>query len=140
MSELKTTQNDGSVLGFIDTLTNDAMKQDCLALLDIFEKATGEQPRMWGTSIIGYGSYHYKSERSRQEGDWMLTGFSPRKQGLTIYIMPGFDKYGAELAKLGKYTNSVSCLYIKKLSDVDTGVLSEIIRDAAEVMRYNSTP
>lgn len=90
---------------------------------------------MWGASIIGYGTYHYKSERSSQEGDWMMTGFSPRKQNLTIYIMPGFDKYQAELAKLGKHKSSVGCLYIKRLSDVNVDVLKKIIADAFMAMK-----
>lgn len=90
---------------------------------------------MWGMSIIGYGTYHYKSERSSQEGDWMMTGFSPRKQNLTIYIIPGFDSYQKDLAKLGKHKTSVSCLYINKLSDVDINVLKQIITDAYSKMK-----
>ena len=130
MAELKTQKNNSSVIDFINSVDNDTEKQDCFALLKIFEECTNEQPTMWGTSIVGYGSYHYKSERSSQEGDWPLTGFSPRKQNLTIYIMPGFDKYKKELEKLGKYKTSVSCLYIKKLSDIDTDVLKKIISDS----------
>lgn len=82
---------------------------------------------MWGTSIVGFGSYHYKSERSSQEGDWPLTGFSPRKQSLTIYVMPGFEHYQELLEKLGKHKTSKSCLYINKLSDVDMDILKKII-------------
>jgi len=139
MAELKTQKNDASVEDFINSVDNEVKKQDCLKILEIFKECTGEEPSMWGTSIVGYGSYHYKSERSSQEGDWMMTGFSPRKQNLTIYIIPGFDNYQKELAKLGKYKTSVSCLYINKLSDVDINVLKQIITDAYTNMKkqYN---
>jgi hypothetical protein len=91
---------------------------------------------MWGTSMIGYGSYHYKSDRSKQEGDWPLTGFSPRKQQISIYIMPGFAQYQHLLQKLGKYKiSSGSCLYIKHLSDIDTKVLEILIADSVKNMR-----
>ena len=135
MAELKTLKNDASVLDFINALDDETKKQDCLELLKIFEQCTSEKASMWGTSIIGFGSYHYKSERSSQEGDWPLTGFSPRKQNLTIYIMPGFNKYQKELSSLGKHKTSVSCLYIKKLADIDLEVLKSIITDATKEMR-----
>lgn len=129
MSELKTTENDASVYEFIDAIEDEAKKQDSLALLEIFRRITGEEPRMWGKAIIGFGKYHYKSERSSQEGDWPLTGFSPRKQNLTIYIMSGFTNHKRILDKLGKHKTSVGCLYIKRLSDVDRPVLEELIRE-----------
>lgn len=135
MAELKTKKNDGSVTDFIESVSDEVKKQDSYKLLEIFKEATGEDPKLWGTSIIGYGSYHYKSSRSTQEGDWPLTGFSPRKQAITVYIMPGFDKYKKELAKLGKYKTSVSCLYIKKLADVDKDILKKIITDSTKVMK-----
>lgn len=135
MAELKTQKNDASVLDFINSVQDEIKKQDCLRLLEIFKECTGEQPAMWGSSIIGFGQYHYKSERSTQEGDWPLTGFSPRKANLTIYIMPGFDKYQDQLAKLGKHKTSVSCLYIKKLADVKEAVLKQIIISAYESMK-----
>jgi len=139
MSELKTQKNKASVLEFIKSVENDSKRNDCLELLEIFKECTGDEPAMWGTSIVGYGSYHYKSERSRQEGDWMMTGFSPRKQNLTIYIIPGFDKYQKDLVKLGKHKTSVSCLYIKQLSDIDKDILKKIITDAYSKMdkQYN---
>ena len=135
MAELKTQKNDASVHDFISSIEDEAKKQDCLTLLEIFKECTGEIPVMWGMSIIGYGTYHYKSERSSQEGDWMMTGFSPRKQNLTIYIIPGFDSYQKDLAKLGKHKTSVSCLYINKLSDVHINVLKQIITDAYSKMK-----
>jgi len=90
---------------------------------------------MWGSSIVGFGSYHYKSERSKQEGDWFITGFSPRKANLTLYIMPSISHYPGLLKRLGKYKTSVSCLYINKLQDVDIKVLEELISTAYREMK-----
>lgn len=128
MAELKTKVTKESVHAFIKSINDEEKQKDADALLKIFKSATNMAPKMWGTSIIGYGSYHYKSERSRQEGEWPLTGFSPRKQNLSIYIMPGFKNYATLLQKLGKHTTSVGCLYIKRLSDIDTKVLTRIIK------------
>jgi Domain of unknown function (DU1801) len=129
MSELKTLENDGSVTDFIAAVPEDAKRQDSYELLDMYKRVTGEQPRMWGTSMIGFGKYHYKSERSTQEGDWPLAAFSPRKQNLTLYFMSGFDEFLAEpLSRLGKHKTSKSCLYINKLADVDVAVLEETVR------------
>ena len=135
MAELKTQVNDSSVVDFINSVEIDQRRTDSLELLKIFAEVTGEQPKMWGNSIVGYGSYHYESERSGQKGDWMMTGFSPRKQSLTIYIMPGFDKYGDIMSDLGKFKTSVSCLYVKKLSDIDETKLRKLIKDAFEYMK-----
>ncbi|HAC14336.1 MAG TPA: DUF1801 domain-containing protein [Bacteroidetes bacterium] len=135
MAELKTQVNDASVIDFINSVEIEQRKKDCLELLKIFAEVTGEQPKMWGNSIVGYGSYHYESERSAQKGDWMMTGFSPRKQSLTIYIMPGFDKYGDIMNDLGKYKTSVSCLYVKKLSDIDETKLRELIKASFDHMK-----
>jgi hypothetical protein len=135
MAELKTQKNDASVRDFINLVEDESKKQDCLKLLEIFKECTGEEPSMWGSSIVGYGTYHYKSERSKQEGDWLMTGFSPRKQNLTIYIMPGFDSLQKELAKLGKHKTTVSCLYIKRLADIDEGVLRSIISNSYQSMK-----
>ena len=129
MAELKTVENDGSVTDFLDAVPAEAKRQDSYKLLDMYKRATGMEPRMWGTSIIGFGKYHYKSERSTQEGDWPLAAFSPRKQNLTLYFMQGFDDFLAQpLAKLGKHKTSKSCLYINKLADVDLQVLEEVVR------------
>lgn len=133
MSELKTKKNNASVAQFIKTIENDVKRNDSEKLLQIFEDETGETPAMWGDSIVGFGEYHYKYA-SGQEGDWPKTGFSPRKQSLTIYIMPGFDAYKDELEKLGKYKTSVSCLYIKKLVGVDETILRKMIRDSYQRM------
>ncbi len=136
MAELKTKANKASVKDFIDAVPDPSKKQDSLALLKLFQAVTGEKPVMWGTSIIGFGSYHYKSERSSQEGDWMLTGFSPRKQNLTLYVMLGFADYADLLKKLGKHKISGgSCLYINKLSDVDMAVLEKLVSKSFLAMK-----
>ncbi|MDO8335993.1 MAG: DUF1801 domain-containing protein [Candidatus Saccharibacteria bacterium] len=127
MSTIKTLANDGNVKDFINNAASGTKRDDSLVLLEMFTKITGEQPKMWGTSIIGFGQYHYKSERSNQEGDWPLIGFSPRKQNLTLYIMPGFGDYTNFLANLGKHKTSKGCLYINKLADVDMTVLGQLI-------------
>ena len=136
MAELKTKVTKASVTAFIKTVPDERKQKDSLALLKLFTTITGEKPKIWGTAIIGFGQYHYKSERSTQEGDWPLTGFSPRKQNLTIYIMLGLKEYGALLKKLGKHKISGgSCLYINKLDDVDLKVLSQIIKKSYVAMK-----
>lgn len=129
MSTIKTLANDSSVEDFINSVDNETRRKDGFVLLDLFTKATGETAKMWGTSIIGFGQYHYKSERSSQEGDWPLVGFSPRKQNLTLYVIsPGFTDYAELLDKLGKHKKSVGCVYINKLADVDMTVLEQLIK------------
>lgn len=135
MAVLKTQQNNASVKAFLQTVPEEGKRKDCEAMLKIMEQATKEKPKMWGTSIVGFGSYHYKSERSRQEGDWFITGFSPRKQNLTIYIMPGFSGYDELMNKLGKCKYSGSCLYIKRLEDVDVKTLKELIGKSYKYMK-----
>lgn len=136
MAELKTQATKRSVPAFIKSLPDAAKRTDSLELLNIFAKATKEKPVLWGTSIIGYGQYHYESERSSQKGDWPLTGFSPRQANLTIYIMPGFKEYGDLLKNLGKFkVSGGSCLYIKRLSDIDTAVLTRLIKRSVADMR-----
>lgn len=127
MATLKTLVNDANVEDFINSIDNETRRADGFALLKLYGEITNEKPRMWGTSIVGYGQYHYKSERSSQEGDWPLMAFSPRKQNLTLYFTPGFDKYGDLLSKLGKHKTSVGCLYINKLSDVDHEALKKLL-------------
>jgi len=134
MSTIKTIVNDTSVEEFIHKVADETKRQDSHSLLKLFSRITGEQPKMWGSAIIGFGQYHYKSERSAQEGDWMLTGFSPRKQNLTLYIMLGFDNYTDLLDKLGKHKIGKGCLYINKLSDVDMSVLEALITKSFQAM------
>jgi hypothetical protein len=134
MAELKTKVNDASVEGFLNSVKDEQTRQDCFEILKIMKQVTREEPKMWGTSIVGFGSYHYKGASGR-EGDWMLTGFSPRKQNLTLYLMGGFDAQANLLKKLGKHKTSVGCLYIKKLADVDKRVLKELIKNSVKSMK-----
>lgn len=133
MAELKTKENNASVSAFVKSIENDEKRKDCQTLLALMKEITGKRPKMWGDSIVGFGRYHYKYKSGR-EGDWFVTGFSPRKQNLTVYIMCGFDDYEGLLKKLGKYKTAVSCLYIKRLSDVDLNVLRELIAKSVEDM------
>jgi hypothetical protein len=135
MAELKTKKTTASVDDFLNKVSDENKRTDAFALLEIFKKITGETPKMWGTSIIGFGEYHYKSERSTQEGDWPLVGFSPRKQNLTLYLMISTMDVSALLANLGKHKTSVGCLYINKLSDVDLNILEEIIKTSFQQMK-----
>jgi len=137
MAELKTKVNKVSVDKFIKSIKDERVREDCYKILDIMQKATKAEPKMWGTSIIGFGSYHYKYASGR-EGDWMLTGFSPRKQNLTLYIMPGFENYGSLLKDLGKHATGKSCLYIKKLDDVDLKVLKELVTKSVKHMKKSN--
>lgn len=138
MAKLKTTPTDRSVQAFLNAIADDERRQDCLTVLKIMKQATKAEPKMWGDSIIGFGSYHFKYASGR-EGDWFLTGFSPRKQALTVYIMAGFSRYDEPLKKLGKYKTGKSCLYIKRLADVDVAVLRELIgQSVAHVARSHA--
>lgn len=135
MAELKTKKTRASVSKFLKSVEHEQRRRDGLALLEIFKEVTKMQPKMWGDSIVGFGEYHYKSDRSSQEGDWPLTGFSPRKQNMTVYIMPGFKNYQDLLAKLGKHKTSVSCIYFTKLENIDVEVLKQIIRKSVADMK-----
>lgn len=126
MAELKTKPNNESVSNFLNSIEEPQKRQDAFEILKMMEQITQSPPKMWGTSIVGFGDYHYKYESGR-EGDWFITGFSPRKQNLTLYIMSGFDRYDELMSKLGKYKTGKSCLYIKKLSDVDAKVLRDLV-------------
>ncbi len=135
MAELKTKATSQDPKEFLKTIEPEQKQQDGLALLEIFGRVTGEKAVMWGTSIIGFGKYHYKSERSTQEGDWPLVGFSPRKQNLTLYIMHGNTDNHELLAKLGKHKASVGCIYINKLSDANPEALEELIMNCYQFMK-----
>jgi hypothetical protein len=119
---------------FISSVESDKRRADAEKLLEMMKRITGEEPVMWGPSIIGFGSYHYKYESGR-EGDWFLTGFSPRKANLSVYIMAGFNQYDELMAKLGKHKTGASCLYINKLDDIDLDVLEELIRESLIYMK-----
>lgn len=128
-SQLKTRPNDADVGAFIAAVDDDQKRADALELLDMMQRVTGCEPVMWGTSIIGFGTYSYTNTTGR-EAEWCATGFSPRKSALTIYIMPGFSKFEPLLARLGKYKTGKSCLYIKRLSDVDRETLERLVGEA----------
>ena len=126
MGELKTKPNDGSVETFLNGVENEQKRHDSFRLLKIMEEVTGEKGKMWGSSMVGFGSYHYVY-KSGQSGDWMLAGFSPRKQALTVYMMAGNHHFEEELKVIGKHKLGKSCLYIKKLDDIDEAVLRKMI-------------
>ena len=135
MSEIKTKKNQSSVHDFLAGITPDKKRNDGFELLDIFSEVTAETPMMWGTSIVGFGQYHYKSERSSQEGDWPLVAFSPRKASLSLYLSAGQGLNQALLDKLGKHKMGKGCLYINKLDDIDRPVLRQLIKESFESMR-----
>ncbi len=134
----KTQPTDANVLDFLHTVEHQQRREDSLKVLDMMTEITGEKPVMWGDSIIGFGHYHYQYASGR-EGDWFYTGFSPRKQNLTLYIMDGFKKRPQLLKKLGKCKTSVACLYINKLSDVDENVLRQVIKESAQYVKTHQS-
>ena len=136
MAKLKTQKTNASVTAFLKGIADDARRKDCQTLVRIMKAAVGTPPKMWGSSIVGFGHYHYKYASGR-ENDWFLAGFSPRKQDLTLYIMAGFDRYDALMARLGKHKTGKSCLYIKRLADVDVAVLQELISASVKHMTAN---
>ncbi len=134
MAELKTKLNKASVEKFLNGVKDEKRREDCFKVLDLMKKITKEEPKMWGTSIVGFGSYHYKYESGR-EGDWFLIGFSPRKQNLTLYIMSGFKRYNELMKKIGKHKTGSSCLYINKLEVIDLKILKELISESVKFMK-----
>jgi hypothetical protein len=134
MAELKTKLNDASVDDFLDAVKDEQAREDCRTIAGIMEKAANARPKMWGSSIVGFGTYHYKYSSGR-EGDWMLIGFSPRKQNITLYIYPGFDGYDELMSQLGKYSHGKSCIYIKRLADIHLPTLKKLINASVKNMR-----
>jgi hypothetical protein len=134
MTDNKTQPTDADVIGFIAGVDHKHRREEANVMLQLMARATGLEPRMWGDSIVGYGRYHYKYASGR-EGDYILTGFSPRKAAMTVYIMPGFKPYADLLAKLGKHRHSASCLYITRLDGVNLNVLEEIVCASVERMK-----
>ena len=133
MAQIKTKPTAQSVERFLGKV-DAAKRQDCLALVQIMKQATRSEPRMWGSSIVGFGSYQYKYDSGR-EGDWFIAGFSPRKNDLTLYIMPGVEHFKALLTRLGPHKTGKACLYIKRLADVDVTVLKDILSASVNRMR-----
>ncbi len=134
MAELKTKPTDASVEDFIDSVESETKRDDCRELLKLIGKITGEKPKMWGDSIVGFGDYHYKYKTGR-EGDWFLSGFSPRKQSMTIYMMGGYEGSEDLLPKLGKHKTSVGCLYVNKLADIDLQILEKLVKNSIKLLK-----
>lgn len=134
MSENKTQPTAARVSAFIDAVEDPDRRADCRTVAILMEAVTGEPPVLWGPSMVGFGRYHYRYESGR-EGDFFLVGFSPRKRDLTLYIMAGFERYPELMAKLGRYRTGKSCLYVKRLSDLDMDVLEELVRESVVHMR-----
>jgi hypothetical protein len=136
MAELKTKQNNADVSEFINSFADTEQKRkDSFKLLKLMQDFTGFEPSMWGPSIIGFGSYHYKSERSNQEGDWPLVGFSPRKAAISLYVYTGTKEHEYLLEGLGKYKMGKACIYIKKLSDIDQDVIRKLMRETIDYLQ-----
>lgn len=134
MAELKTKQTDASVEKFLSTVKDEWRRKECQTLVRLMKRAMKAEPKMWGKSIVGFGSYHYVYTSGR-EGDWMMAGFSPRKQNLTVYVMPGLDGFAPLLKKLGPHSRGASCLYIKRLEDLDLKVLETILKQAVVALK-----
>lgn len=139
MAEPKTKLTDAPVADFLNAIQGEQARRDCWVIVDMMQKAAQAPPKMWGSSIVGFGTSHYKYASGR-EADWPLISFSPRKQNLTLYLMSGFDHYDELLAKLGKYTTRKSCLYIKRLSDVDIPTLEKLVKASVKYMRKAHAP
>ncbi len=133
LAEIKTKQTDLSVEDFINSVKDESKRKDSLKILKLMKKATKQKPKIWGSSIIGFGNKIYKSPATGREVEWFKIGFSPRKANLTLYLVMDIKKYASELKKLGKHKTGVGCLYINKLDDVDMKVLEKLIVDAAKI-------
>ncbi len=133
MAELKTKATKESVTAFIDAVEDETRRKDCKTVMKLMRDVTKEKPKMWGASIVGFGTYSY-TYASGQSGEWPIVSFSPRKNDLTLYIMPGVDAFPDLMSKLGKYKTGKSCLYLKKLADVDLGVLRELVEQSVAKM------
>lgn|SRR5690606_32077354 len=141
MAEIKTKQTDADVHEFIHSFANtEQKKKDSFELLKLMQDVTGYEPKMWGPSIIGFGKYHYKSERSRQEGDWPLVGFSPRKAAISLYVHCGCEGQDELLERLGKYKMGKSCIYVKKLSDINPEVLKQMMLSTIDFLQQKYGP
>lgn len=134
MSYLKTKQTDEDVIVFLNTIENDEKKQDCFNIINIISLITGHKAKMWGKSMVGFGSYTYKT-KSGKEGEWFLSGFSPRKLDISLHLMLGLDNEVELLSKLGKYKKGKGCVYIKRLSDIDINILKKLIKNTFESMK-----
>jgi len=139
MAEPKTKQTKTNVEVFLNKVADETRREDCFRVAQIMEEITGEKPKMWGKSIVGFGFYHYKYDSGR-EGDMPIVAFSPRKQDLTLYLMYGYDQWGELMEKLGKHRSGKSCLYIKRLSDIHEPTLKKLIRESVKQTRKLNNP
>lgn len=137
MTELKTQKNRASVSAFLNSIADSHQRSDAKAVLQIMKRISRDKPAMWGSSIVGFGSYHYRSKSGR-EGDWFVVGFSPRKQALVLYLMGGLESQKELLKKLGKHKTGKGCLYLKRLSDVDLRILESLIRHSVKIVSARS--
>lgn len=138
MAELKTKKNEASVEKFLNAIKDGQTRKDCFEIAKMMQQSTKAAPKMWGASIVGFGEYHYKYASGR-EGDWMLTGFSPRKQNMTVYLISGFAPFAKAMPKLGKHkTSAGSCLTFRSLADLHLPTLRKIVKESAALMRKRS--
>ncbi len=138
MSELKTQPTGQSVDEFLLTIPDEQKRRDCVTLIELMREATGSEPVMWSSGIVGFGTYRYRYA-SGHSGEWLLTGFAPRKQNITLYIMAGFEQYDELMQRLGTYKTGKACLYIKRLADVDLAVLKQLVVESAKRMAATNT-
>ncbi len=139
MAELKTKKTKDSVPAFLSKIEDSETRKDCKTLLGLMEAATGAKAKMWGSSIVGFGDYHYKSPATGREGDWFTMGYAPRKGTLTLYLMSGVHSHEALLGKLGEHKTGKGCLYIKRIGDVDGAVLKKLIRESAKAAKMGES-
>lgn len=137
MAELKTNPSDISVEALLDAIPDETRRSDCRTIAKLMEKLTGSKPQLWGASIVGFGTYHYRYASGR-EGDWFITGFAPRKNDLTLYILSGFTRFEDLMSRLGRHKTGKSCLYIRRLEDIDMKVLEELIGESVDHVRQNN--
>lgn len=136
MAEIKTHRTDASVDRLILEIADDTRREDCIALLKLMQRATGVAPAIWNSGLVGFGMYHYKSTRSRQEGDWFPVGFASRKAAITVYLGVGLEEFSELLSRLGKHSTGKVCIYIKRLEEVDLAVLEQLVAEGyASMMR-----
>jgi hypothetical protein len=136
-AEAKTKPTKVKVTDFLNKLPDTARRDDCYAVAKMMEEITGNKPQMWGPSIVGFGTFRYKYASGR-EGDWPVAGFSPRKQDLTLYLMPGYEKYDELMSKLGKHKTGKSCLYVKRLSDIHIPTLKKLIKASVKDLKAST--
>ena len=137
MADLKTKPTTTSIDVLVQGVADEGRRQDCLTLVAMMKRITGAEPTVWSSGIVGFGNYHYKYASGR-EGDWFEIGFAPRKANLAVYVMPGLDRFGEALAKLGTYKTGKGCLYIKRLADIDPDALEELLSSAVSLLRQTS--